>query len=193
MAPRTADTSAETILHAASTLLAEEGPSALTVRRIAAAAGGSTMNVYSRFGGKDGVLDALYVEGFTWLGDAMRRVRTTSDPLADLTRCGRAYRSFALAHPTHYELMFDRYVPGYEPSPDAKAAAIRALSMLADRVRKAMDADQLRHGDPMATATVIWAAQHGPVSLELKSAGPPDTNWEGVHRVLTQAIINGLA
>ncbi|MGZ4674264.1 MAG: TetR/AcrR family transcriptional regulator, partial [Ilumatobacteraceae bacterium] len=53
-----------TLLKAASDLLATEGPAALTVRRIATAAGVSTMNVYSRFGGKDGVVEHLFVEGF---------------------------------------------------------------------------------------------------------------------------------
>ena len=57
-----------------------EGPGALTVRRIAAAAGMSTMNVYSRFGGKDGVLDELFVDGFRRLGahdGGRRRAATT--------------------------------------------------------------------------------------------------------------------
>ena len=59
------------LLHAASTLLAAEGPEALTVRRIAAEAGVSTMGVYSRFGGKEGVIDALLRDGFQALADAM--------------------------------------------------------------------------------------------------------------------------
>ncbi len=73
-----------TLLKAAGDLLAAEGPGALTVRRIANAAGVSTMNVYSRFGGKDGVVEHLFVEGFTRLGDGMRAVVATDDPIADL-------------------------------------------------------------------------------------------------------------
>ena len=57
------DTSAA-LLAAAHRLLAEDGPEALTVRRIAGEAGMSTMNVYSRFGGKDGVIDELYADGY---------------------------------------------------------------------------------------------------------------------------------
>ncbi len=59
------------ILEAASKLLSEEGAGALTVRRIATEAGCSTMGLYSRFGGKDGVVDQLYVQGFDQLCDAM--------------------------------------------------------------------------------------------------------------------------
>src|SRR4051794_4316776 len=76
---RAADTR-EALLAAAHDLLATEGPGALTVRRIAAAAGMSTMNVYSRFGGKDGVLDELFVDGFRRLGETMRASPQSDDP-----------------------------------------------------------------------------------------------------------------
>ena len=45
----------------------EEGAAALTVRRIANEAGGSTMGIYSRFGGKDGVVDAALRRGLPLL------------------------------------------------------------------------------------------------------------------------------
>ena len=95
----------ETLLRAASDVLAAEGPSALTVRRIAADAGMSTINVYSRFGNKDGLVEHLYIQGFERLTAAMSEVSVTADPLADLAECGVAYRRFALdngpayAHP----------------------------------------------------------------------------------------------
>ena len=180
------------ILDAARTLLSNEGTSALTVRRIANEAGGSTMNVYSRFGGKDGVIDALLIEGFGRLGDAMRRVRTTDDPIADLERCGRNYREFALANRPYYELMFDRSIPDYVLSGEAKMAAFATLELLAQRVQRAMDAEMLRPDDTLAVATVFWSGCHGPVSLELKAVGPPTTNWADVHRRLLRALIDGL-
>ena len=193
MSARTLDDSSAAILEAARELLAAEGQGALTVRRIAAAAGGSTMNVYSRFGGKEGVLDALLIEGFEQLGDAMRRVRATDRPVADLERCARAYRDFALSHRTHYELMFDPAVPGLVKSQRAMETARAALGMLAAKVERAMAAGQLRAGDPLAIATIFWSSCHGPVSLEMKQVGPPETDWAGVHRKLVAALIAGLA
>ncbi len=189
---RTADHASTAILAAARELLAEEGPQALTVRRIASTAGGSTMNVYSRFGGKDGVVDALLVEGFERLGEAMRAVPTTDDTIADLQQCSRAYRDFALTHRAHYELMFGRRAPGYTKSEKAVDPAKAALGMLADRIERAMDAGELRAGDPFDAAIVFWSACHGPVSLEIEAIGPPDTDWAGVHRQLFAALIAGL-
>ncbi|MEM6604761.1 MAG: TetR family transcriptional regulator, partial [Pseudomonadota bacterium] len=54
----------ERILLAASKLLASGGLASLSVRAIATEAGLSTIAIYSHFQGKQGVLDALYIEGF---------------------------------------------------------------------------------------------------------------------------------
>ena len=61
---RAQDETSDALLAAAHHLLSTVGAEALTVRRIANEAGMSTMNVYSRFGGKDGVIDELYADGY---------------------------------------------------------------------------------------------------------------------------------
>ena len=86
------DETRATLLDAARTLLEADGPAALTVRRIAAEAGMSTMNVYSRFGGKDGVVDELYCEGFHRLRAYLAKHSKSDDPVEwlyhDLSRAG---------------------------------------------------------------------------------------------------------
>jgi len=190
---RPSDESSAAILDAARDLLAREGQGALTVRRIAAAAGGSTMNVYSRFGGKDGVIDALLIEGFEKLTEVIRDAHASPDAIDDLMTCARGYRTFALTHSTYYELMFDRSIPGYEMSAQAISAAAAGLGSLAERVQRAMDEGVIRDGDAIQTATVFWSACHGPVSLELKMTGKADTDWNEVHRQLIEGLIRGLA
>jgi AcrR family transcriptional regulator len=183
------------LLAAAHDLLATEGPGALTVRRIAAAAGVSTMNVYSRFGGKDGVLDELFVDGFRRLTAKMQTSPSSNDPLADLRQCGACYRQFALENPTYYSLMFDRVVPDFEPSDHATATALASLGELAIRVRRAMDADRLRPGDPFTVAAALWACEHGLVSLELRMGdehGDP-FDWDAIAPLAVEAMLRGLA
>jgi len=189
---RSSDESSAAILDAARDLLAREGQAALTVRRIAAAAGGSTMNVYSRFGGKDGVIDALLIEGFEKLTEVIHDAHANADAPDDLTICALGYREFALTHRTHYELMFDRAIPGYVMSDRALAAAAASLGSLTERVQEAMDAGTIREGDPMEIATIFWSACHGPVSLEMKLTGKSNTDWTSVHRRLIDAVILGL-
>jgi len=59
------------ILAAASSLFLKGGVPSLSVRAIAREAGISTIGIYSHFNGKQGILDALYIEGFNLVYDAM--------------------------------------------------------------------------------------------------------------------------
>jgi AcrR family transcriptional regulator len=180
------------LLKAASDLLAAEGPGGLTVRRIANAAGVSTMNVYSRFGGKDGVVEHLFIEGFTRLGAGMSAVLPTDDPVADLLACGLSYRRFAIDNPTLYSVMFDRVVPDYVPSTEAQLIAGATLELLADRLERAMNAGALRPGDRQRTAALVWATCHGVVSLELKEGGRMGIDWPEVYQEALGMIVKGL-
>ena len=181
------------LIKAASDLLASEGPAALTVRRIATDAGVSTMNVYSRFGSKDGVVEYLFVEGFRRLGAGMNAAPTTDDSLTDLCACGLAYRQFAIDNPTLYSVMFDRAVPDFEPTVEAQTLASATLELLAARVGRAMAAGSIRQGDPLHTAALVWATCHGVVSLELKAAKSPEIDWLEVYREAMAMIVKGLA
>jgi AcrR family transcriptional regulator len=181
----------ETLLRAAGAILTAEGAAALTVRRIAREAGVSTMNVYSRFGSKDGVVDRLYVDGFSLLRDAMA-ADTRADPIEDLRACRQSYRRFALEHPAYYAVMFGGVVPDHHPSTAAAEHATGTLALLADRLAAAMDRGALRRMDPMHAAAVVWATCHGVVSLEMKDVGPHVIDWSQVYDTACDAVLMGL-
>lgn len=86
------------ILDDASNLLIREGPSALTMRRIAQTVGCSTTVLYTMFGSKQGLVDELYLRGFDILRQALEAVVHPGNPQDYLFALGRAYRSFALAN-----------------------------------------------------------------------------------------------
>ncbi len=159
------------LLEAASDLLEREGPDALSIRRIAAAAGVAPMGVYNHFASKSGIVEALFIQGFERLGQAMATLGAIDDPLEALREGGRRYRALALAHPMAYQLMFLRAVPGFEPSDRAKAVAATAFDGLVAAVERAVRAGQLAEGDPAVLAQIIWAGIHGFVALELCGIG----------------------
>jgi AcrR family transcriptional regulator len=193
-APQRSDDTREALLAAAHDLLATEGPGSLTVRRIATAAGMSTMNVYSRFGGKDGVLDELFVDGFRRLGELMAGSPETDDPREDLRRCKHLYRRFARENATYYSLMFDRVVPDFTPSDRAEAIALETLGQLQRRIERAMATGVIGEGDSFAVATGLWALVHGLVSLEARTEGKlVDFDWDTVYGMTTEALVRGLA
>jgi len=183
----------DALLSAASTLLAKEGPAALTVRRIAAEAGVSTMGVYSRFGGKDGVVDVLLREGFDDLSRAMDAVGETDDPLADLRRCCRAYREFGISNATRYRLMFEGTVPDFVPSEESISAASSSFDRLVVRVGRCIDAGALAPGDPTDIAASLWATSHGLISLELSGRKPIAIGGDDPYERTVAAMIRGLS
>jgi AcrR family transcriptional regulator len=154
------------LLDAASRLLETEGPEALTMRRIAGEVGCSTSVLYSMFGGKAGVAEALWREGFERLHAEMAAV-DDDDPLARLAAMGRVYRASALTNRSYYGVMFSRPIPGFEPSEEAYEVSLRPLALLTEAVAACVEAGVFRPVDPAHAARVLWAASHGVVSLEL--------------------------
>lgn len=159
------------LLASAAEILETEGPDGLSVRRIAAAANVAPMGVYNHFDSKFGIVEALFVQGFERLRDAMTSIAEIEDPYEALREGGRRYRALAQAHPMMYQVMFLRAVPGFEPSDPAVEVASSAFDSLAAAVERAMAAGVLADASPTETAHIIWANVHGWVSLELLGFG----------------------
>lgn len=74
-------------------VLHERGAAELTLRRVAELAGSSTMGIYSCFGGRAGMLEAMYRRGFELLEDAITAPRPVRQTRSGPTRTGRSSRS----------------------------------------------------------------------------------------------------
>src|SRR5687767_2427375 len=98
------------LIAAAAKILAEGGPESVSVRRVAAEIGTSTMAVYTHFGGKPELLRAVCIEGFRHLAERLAEVEATDDAIADIAALGRAYRRSALEDPHLFAAMFGRNV-----------------------------------------------------------------------------------
>ena len=113
MTPRRTDPAARSaLIDIAARILAEEGPRALSTRRLARAAGTSTMVVYTHFHGMSGLVRAMVHEGFARLHRHLTGVGRTDDPVCDMAMLGRAYRYNALSNPHLYSVMFGASSPG---------------------------------------------------------------------------------
>ena len=130
----------DALLTSAADIFETEGPDALSVRRIATAAGVAPMGVYNHFDSKNGIIDALFIQGFERLGEALTTIADIQDPYEALLESGRRYRALAHAHPMMYQLMFMRTIPGYEPRPAHWRWRPRAFDSLVAAVMRAMAA-----------------------------------------------------
>jgi AcrR family transcriptional regulator len=169
------------MLNAAVRLLDDEGPDALQTRRVASAAGTSTMAVYTHFGGMRGLIAEVAEEGYRQF-DAAQTVPQTADPVADLFAIGAAYRRYAIERPHIYRLMFgstsahgihapagnvlnltvaeiERRIPSF-------AHVVRAVqrSLRAGRITVSSADDDTT---VVAVAGQFWSLFHGFVMLEL--------------------------
>lgn len=169
VSPRRADPQTPTVLvEAAAKLLAEEGPGALSTRRLAAAVGTSTMAVYTHFGGMDDLVRAMVHEGFLRLHRRMTQVGTSEDPVADVASLGWVYRDNALDHPHLYVVMFgNASIGGFSLTDEDRQHGRYTLEVLVDAVRRCIEAGRFRGDDPQVVAHQMWIAMHGLVSLEL--------------------------
>jgi AcrR family transcriptional regulator len=192
--PRTRTPSADmeaALLNSATEILETEGPDGLSVRRIAAAAGVAPMGVYNHFESKFGIIEALWVQGFERLRDAMDSIGDILDPYEALRECGRRYRALALANPMVYQIMFLRPVPGFEPSEQVIDVAAQAFGALVTAVERAMAAGVIAEGVPADTAHIIWSNVHGWVSLELMGMGTLEEQ-DAVYDQACSAVLRGL-
>ncbi|MCP2335900.1 TetR/AcrR family transcriptional regulator [Actinomadura rupiterrae] len=164
------------LLEAGARLLAQEGPKALTARRLAAEVGASTMVVYTHFGGMPDLVRAVVDEGFERLSEMLAEVPPSGDPLADLARLAVAYRANALANPHLYSVMFGTAALGeYRPDDEDVrkerfTAGAGTFGVLVSATERAMAAGQLPGAgdeDPANVSAQLWSALHGYVMLEL--------------------------
>ncbi|UBU17047.1 TetR/AcrR family transcriptional regulator [Nonomuraea gerenzanensis] len=176
------------ILDAAKRLLIAEGPGALTVRRISGEAGCSTKVIYTLFGGKDGLGEALWLEGFARFERWMLALPPHDDPFTRLHRGLMAYREYALSEPDYYRVMFQGALPGLRPGREAVQAAKRTFELLVRGVADCLDAGLLRGAEAGEIADVLWMAVHGAVGLEISGFFDRDVA-ERRYRLLCTSVL----
>jgi AcrR family transcriptional regulator len=179
----------DSLMTAALDLLEEAGPDGMTVRAVATRAGVAPMGVYSRFGGKPGLVEAVFVHGFHELHEAVSGARG-ADARSRLHRGCMAYREYAIAHPHLYGLMF-RQMKELDLSEESINAAVACFQVLADRVADAMEAGALVADDSTEVAQRIWNGMHGGVELEIAGIAFTD-DAEATFSAMIETMLRGL-
>src|SRR5690349_1181134 len=156
------------LLEGAARLLAEEGPSALTLRRVATEADTSTMAVYTHFGSMPDLADAVVGEGFARLAALLAEVPRTDDAISDLVGLSHAYLIHARQHPHLYAVMFGTASLGrYRPQgAEERGRGRYAFEEIVQTARRALEQGRLRSAEPLGIAMQLWTAMHGYVMLD---------------------------
>lgn len=127
-AERHAATRAE-ILRAAWRLVREQGLAGLSLRELARAVGMRAPSLYSYFDSKNAIYDAMFAEGAAEYLRRTRAIHRTGDPLTDLKAGMHLFVDFCTEDPVRYQLLFQRTIPDFEPSPESFAVSVEGLEV----------------------------------------------------------------
>lgn len=140
-----------------------EGWDAVTTRRLSAEIEYSQPVIYRHFASMENIVEAVALEGFGELTEALRTARRgAGGPEDGLRRVATAYGTFATENPMLYDAMFTRATRlpfAVDDTPAPLSAAFAELRETVAGVAGVRDVDTL--------AEVLWAALHGLTTLGL--------------------------
>jgi AcrR family transcriptional regulator len=118
------------ILSAAWDVARENGLAGLTLREVAARVGMRAPSLYSHFPSKNAIYDAMF--GQAWLAYEAHAadIDLPAQPRAVLRVRARRFFEFAVADLPRHQLMNLRTIPGFTPSPESYAPAVRVMDGL---------------------------------------------------------------
>ena len=176
--------------------LAEQGSAALSLRAVAREVGMVSSAVYRYFPSRDDLLTALIVDAYDAVGDAAEQAlaaRTRGGVVPRWINVSKAIRTWALAHPHEYALIYGSPVPGYAAPQDtidpAARVAVAVLTVVVDGVAsgeisltESMAVPRTVHADfanlrtlaapkvpdaVLSRALLAWSQLFGSISLEM--------------------------
>jgi AcrR family transcriptional regulator len=160
----------QAIITAARQLAEAEGWDAVTTRRLADRIEYSQPVLYSHFPGREGIINAVAVEGFAEMRLILRNAREAAgSPEAALRELAGAYVGFALDHPALYDAMFTLSTELPFGQPEAPRELQAAFAELRETV-----APLAGGRDPDTLTEIAWSALHGVATLTRAHRLRPD-------------------
>ena len=145
-----------------------EGVEQLTLRGAGEKLGVSRTALYRHFSDKQALLAAVGREGFRMLRAALTEARDRHGRgQTGFEAMGAAYVTFAVTHPSHYRVMFGRFVEMCEKDEDLREEAGGAFQVLVASIVEQQQAGLVRNDDPGLLARFIWALVHGIAMLAI--------------------------
>jgi AcrR family transcriptional regulator len=108
-------------------LAREHGIAGVSLHALAREVGMRQPSLYEYFDSKHALYDAMFADGNRQLLERLDALALPRDPRAALKKYMGAFVAFALEDPARCELLFERHVPGFTPSPESYALAEEAL------------------------------------------------------------------
>jgi AcrR family transcriptional regulator len=155
----------------------------LTLRTVGERLGVSRSALYRHFADKQALLATVGTEGFRMLRQVLAdawarngRGRIGFEAMA------RAYVQFAVAHPSHYRVMFGRFIESAAKDDQFVAEAKAAFQVLVDALVEQQNIGDIRRNDPVLMAHFLWALVHGTAMLVIDGQLPEAAQREALEQ-----------
>lgn len=157
------------ILDAAWELAREHGVAGFQLRSLAERVGLRAPSLYSYFASKEAIHDAMFADGQHRLREAMAKMPDQPADREELKEGARTFFEFCTQDTARYQLMFQRVVPGFEPSPESYALAVSNLDGFRVQLA-ALGVREPRHVD-------LWTAMVSGLTAQQISNDPGGDRW----------------
>jgi len=146
----------------------KEGVEGLTLRGVGEALGVSRTALYRHFSDKQALVAGVAREGFRTLRLALVEAwERAGGGQAGFQAMGDAYVRFAATHPSHYRVMFGRFVESGARDPELIQEAEAAFQALVDALVAQQREGGVRGDDPILLARFVWSVVHGIAMLTI--------------------------
>ena len=159
------------ILDAAWETARADGWEGLTLRRVAERVGMRAPSLYGHYASKAAIVDAMFGAAWQELDDEMTQLESEvpDGPRAALLLVARATFGFFTSDPVRHALMNLIPIPGFVPSEESYAPAVRTL----ERLRRLLT----RFDITDAAAVDMWTALIGGLASQQNANDPGGDRW----------------
>jgi AcrR family transcriptional regulator len=123
-------------------LARQHGVGGVSLHELARAVGMRQPSLYEYFDSKHDLYDAMFADGNRQLLERLEAVRFPTDPRVAVKKYLATIVAFSVEDQARYELLFQRHLPGFTPSPKSYALAEEVLGQLVKLLRGAGVSDQ---------------------------------------------------
>jgi len=166
-----------------------QGVEHLTLRTVGARLGVSRSALYRHFADKQSLLATVGKEGFRKLRQALADAwEGNGHGRAGFDAMHRAYVQFAVAHPSHYRVMFGGFIESAAKDDHFMSEARAAFQVLLDALVEQQNAGDIRRNDPVLMARFVWALVHGTAMLFIDGQLPEPAQREALEPYVAERI-----
>jgi len=162
------------IVHASWDVVREHGLAGLSMRDLGERVGMRAQSIYSYFASKHEIYDAMFLEGYQacaiWMANAIDRDAAAVDAIGVARTAMRSFVEFCTDDPVRYQLLFQRTIPDFVPSPDSYALAVQVYEEFSGHLSAIGVRDQ---------ATLdLWTAMLTGITDQQISNNPGGDRWK---------------